>query len=44
MKASAVIGADGVSQILLSTVIFLTRREIKQFNAIQEAKDWLSAF
>lgn len=44
MKASAVVGADGVRQVLLTTVTFLTRREIKQFDTIQEAKDWLTTF
>jgi hypothetical protein len=44
MKASAIVGADGVRQVLLSTVTFITRREIKQHQTIQEAKDWLATF
>ena len=43
VKASAVVGADGVRLILLQTVIMLTRREIKTCAARQEALDWLAA-
>lgn len=41
IKASAVVGADGVRQVLLQTVIFLTRRELKSCNSREEALDWL---
>jgi hypothetical protein len=42
VKASAVVGADGVRLILLQTVIFLTRREIKTCQTRREALDWLA--
>lgn len=43
VKASAVVGADGVRLILLQTVIMITRREIKACQARQEALEWLAA-
>lgn len=43
IKASAVVGAEGVRLILLNTVIFLTRRELKTFKTRQEAQDWLAS-
>ena len=42
IKASAVVGADGVRLILLQTVIFLSRREIKAFPDRNSALDWLT--
>ncbi len=41
IKASAVVGADGVRLILLQTVIYLSRRDLKTFSTRQEAMDWL---
>lgn len=41
IRASAVVGAEGISQILLNTVVFLTRREIKAFDDREKAMDWL---
>ena len=43
VKASAVVGADGVRLILLQTLIFLTRREIKTFTTREAALDWLTS-
>jgi len=43
IKASAVVGADGVRLVLLNTVIFLTRRELKTFKTRQEAQEWLAS-
>lgn len=43
VKASAVIGATGVRQILLNTAIFITRRELKTFETRQQALEWLSS-
>jgi hypothetical protein len=43
VKASAVVGADGVRQILLQTVILITRREMKTFSSREQAKDWLAS-
>jgi hypothetical protein len=41
MKGSAVIGADGVRRVLLDTIIFLTRRELKTFPSRELAISWL---
>jgi hypothetical protein len=41
VKASAVVGAEGIRMVLLTTVALLARREIKTFNTVEEAKDWL---
>jgi hypothetical protein len=41
VKASVVVGADGIRQILLQTVSMLTRREIKLCKTRPEALDWL---
>jgi len=43
VKASAVVGADGVRLVLLQTVIFITRRELKACATRQEALDWLAS-
>jgi hypothetical protein len=42
VKASVVVGADGIRLVLLQTVSMLTRREIKTCKTRQEAMDWLS--
>jgi hypothetical protein len=39
---SAAVGVSGVQMILLQTLIFITRREIKLFPSRQEAMDWLA--
>lgn len=41
VKASAVVGVEGISDVLLQTVIFLSRREIKSFNNRVDATNWL---
>jgi hypothetical protein len=41
VKASAVVGADGLRAVLLKTVALITRREIKLFKSRPEAMDWL---
>ncbi len=41
VKASAVVGAEGVQLILMQTIIFLTRRELKTFDNREAALDWL---
>lgn len=43
IKVSAVVGADGIRLVLLQSVIFITRREIKTFGARQKAMDWLAS-
>ena len=41
IKGSAVVGVEGIQMVLLQTVIFATRREIKVFSSLDAAKDWL---
>jgi hypothetical protein len=41
VKASAVVGAEGAANILLQTLIFITRRELKAVATREEALDWL---
>jgi hypothetical protein len=41
VKASAVVGADGIRAILLEAVRLLTRREIKACESREEAMEWL---
>ena len=43
LKGSAVVGAEGVASVLLQTVIFITRRELKSFPGRVEAFDWLAS-
>jgi hypothetical protein len=43
IKASAVVGADGLRAILLQAVAALTNREIKPFKTRAEALEWLAA-
>lgn len=38
---SAVVGAAGIQLVLLQTLIFLSRRDIKVFPSRQAAMDWL---
>jgi hypothetical protein len=41
IKASAVVGVEGVQAILLQTAIFIARRDIKTFSNRAEATNWL---
>jgi hypothetical protein len=43
VKASAVVGADGLRAVLLQTVKLLTRREIKPCKSRDEAMTWLAS-
>ncbi len=43
IKASAVVGAEGIQLILLQTVSLLTRREIKTCKTRAEALTWLAS-
>ena len=43
VKASAVVGADGLRAVLLQTVAIITGREIKSCKSRAEALDWLVA-
>ncbi|HPH97496.1 MAG TPA: STAS/SEC14 domain-containing protein [Anaerolineaceae bacterium] len=41
IRASAIVGADGVRLVLLQTIIMITRREIKTFANREQALEWL---
>jgi hypothetical protein len=42
VKASAVVGADGLRSVLLTTIAIVTRRDIKSFKSRADAMDWLA--
>lgn len=42
VKAGAVVGLNGLQQILYNGLMRLTGRDIKSFSSIQTAKDWLA--
>lgn len=42
IKASAVTGVVGIKRVLFTAVIKLTRRNIKAFDTVDEAMDWLA--
>ncbi len=42
VKAGAVVGLSGLQQILYNGLMKVTGRDIKSFNALNEAKDWLA--
>ncbi len=42
VKASAVVGADGLRAVLLQAVAAITKREFKTFNTRNDALDWLA--
>lgn len=44
IRASAVIGADGLRSILLKTIAMITKRDIKPCKTREEAKEWLATF
>jgi hypothetical protein len=41
IKASAVVGLNGLQQIVYNGLMALTGRDIKAFKTINEAKEWL---
>lgn len=41
VKAAAVVGMSGIHRAVYSTLILFTRRNIKAFDEMEEAKDWL---
>ena len=43
VKASAVVGAEGLRAALHQMIVTITRREIKAFKSRAEALDWLAA-
>jgi hypothetical protein len=42
MKKTAVVGVSGYRRIFLRAVVRLTGMSVKDFNDIEEAKDWLA--
>jgi hypothetical protein len=44
VKAAAVVGATGLRKILVTTMATFTGRDIKAFDTIEEALEWLSKF
>ncbi len=42
VKAGAVVGLNGLQQILYNGLMKITGRDIKSFSSIQTAKDWLA--
>jgi hypothetical protein len=42
VKAAAIIGVTGLQEIIFSGILKLTKRKIRLFNDIEEAKDWLA--
>ena len=41
VKASAVVGVDGIKGVLVKTVSMITKRDIQNFTNQNEALDWL---
>jgi hypothetical protein len=41
VKASAVVGADSMKKIMISTLRLLTKRDIKTFDTREQAMEWL---
>jgi len=42
VKASAVVGALGMLKVILGTVEFASKREFREFETLEQAKDWLA--
>ncbi|MCU0607618.1 MAG: hypothetical protein MUF78_09425 [Candidatus Edwardsbacteria bacterium] len=42
LKASAVVGITGMLQVVYRSVVRITRRNIKIFDDLESAKDWLA--
>ena len=43
VKASAVVGLNGLQQIVYNGLMKITGRDIKSFSTMDEAKEWLAA-
>ena len=43
VKASAIIGVSGLKQIVFNAIVKMTGREIRAFENVNVAKDWLAA-
>jgi hypothetical protein len=42
VKSGAVVGLSGLQQLVYNGLMKITGRDIKSFNSITEAKDWLA--
>lgn len=42
IKKSAIIGVDGLTKVMFNAILNLTKRDLKLFNTIEEAKDFLA--
>ncbi len=43
MKASAIVGVDGLKRIIVRSLIMLTGRDIRLFDTREQALDWLAS-
>ena len=43
MKASAIVGVTGLKQILFNGIMKMTGRDVKSFNELNQAKEWLAS-
>jgi len=41
VKASAVVGAEGIKKVMLGKVEIASKREFPEFETLDQAKDWL---
>ena len=41
VRAGAVVGMSGIHRAVFSTILLFTRRSLKAFDDMEEAKDWL---
>lgn len=42
VKAAAIVGVEGLKKILLDTIVRISKREIRPFETVEQAKDWLA--
>ncbi len=43
VRAAALVGIKGVSRLILSAVRLISKRDLRVFDTVEEAKDWLAA-
>ena len=41
VKASAVVGVEGIKKVILGKVEIASKREFREFDTLEQAKDWL---
>jgi hypothetical protein len=44
VKAGAIVGVDGLKQILFNGIMKLSGRDMKSFSSMELAKEWLASF